>query len=80
LQAQRERLVQLGVDVRQQIRSWWFLSVPQLLFALNGISGPNAFYKEILPLRAISTGTMAFYADLSHMRAQRKRNASATTP
>jgi hypothetical protein len=78
LQVQRERLIQLGVDVRQQIGSWWFLSVPQLLFALHGISGAAAFYQEILPLRAMITGTMDFYADLSHLRALRKRNASAS--
>jgi hypothetical protein len=64
-------LEQLGVKAKEQFHNWWFLSVPQLLFALSGVTGVDEFYENLRLIRPIHTGKMDFYADLCHMRRAR---------
>jgi hypothetical protein len=68
LLTQRNRLEQLGVEVRDHFHNWWFSSMPQMLFALEEVSGPDEFYRDLRLIRQIHTGTMDFYRDLTSMR------------
>ena len=79
LQVQRTRLERLGVKAVDQFHNWWFLSVPQLLFVLNCVTGPEAFYDDLRLVRNIHTGTMDFYKDLVHWRRARDQNNQSSS-
>jgi biotin operon repressor len=80
LQLQQTRLELLGIKAVDQFHNWWFLSVPQLLFVLNRVSGPEAFYDDLRLVRQIHTGTMDFYKDLIHWRQARDAHNRSPTP
>lgn len=79
LHAQRTRLDSLGIKGAADFNNWWFLSVPQLLFVLDRVTGPEAFYDDLRLVRGIHTGTMDFYRDLAHWRRVRDRSNSPLT-
>lgn len=72
LQTQMLRLRNLGVEDTEQIGSWWFLSVPQLLFLLHNVKGPDAFYADLRLVRSVYSGHMDFYKDLTYWRHARE--------
>jgi hypothetical protein len=79
LQVQQARLERSGVKAVDQFNNWWFLSVPQLLFVLNCVSGPEAFYNDLRLVRQIHTGTMDFYRDLVRWRRSRDQQNGSTS-
>jgi len=48
----------------------WFLSIPQLLVLLDGVTGSDEFKKALWQTRSLASGTSDFYHDLSFMRRQ----------
>ena len=51
----------LGVDVKRPFFHCWFLSVPQILVVLDGVSGAEEFKKALWRTRHFSSGTSDFY-------------------
>lgn len=68
LQEQRAKLINLGISAAEQFGNWWFLSVPQLLFVLHSIEGPDEFYADLHSVRGTYSGSMDFYRDLVYRR------------
>ncbi|MBP1625945.1 MAG: hypothetical protein H6Q00_420 [Holophagaceae bacterium] len=66
LRAQHTQLVVLNPGMeRFPFFNCWFLSVPQLLVLLDGVTDNKAFQEAILAVRHIHFGTSDFYAELS---------------
>lgn len=61
-------------EVNQPFFNCWFLSVPQLLVLLDGVTDGASFRAELWSCRHVVTGSSDFYFDLSRMR-QWKREA-----
>jgi Holliday junction resolvase-like predicted endonuclease len=57
-----------GDTARKPFFNCWFLSVPQLLLLLDGVSDGSAFKTVLWSTRHIVTGNSDFYADLANMR------------
>jgi Holliday junction resolvase-like predicted endonuclease len=55
-------------QVRMPFFHCWFLSVPQLLALLDGVTGPAEFKKALWQTRSLATGTADFYYDLAFVR------------
>lgn len=68
LHEQRAKLESLGIDAAGQFWNWWFLSVPQLLFVLHNIEGPDEFHADLNSVRGLYSGSMDFYRDLVYRR------------
>jgi hypothetical protein len=69
LQAQQAELQALGIDPRNLLGNWWFLSVPQLLFVLDGVASADAFEARLRSVSAITFGQLDFYRELSNVEA-----------
>lgn len=79
LVAIREQVATLYPDqkqVNQPFFNCWFLSVPQILALLDGVSDGAGFRAALWSCRHIVTGSSDLYFDLSRMR-QWKREAAA---
>ncbi|KZC35667.1 MULTISPECIES: hypothetical protein [Rhodanobacter] len=63
----------LGLEKRNPFFACWFLSAPQLLVLLDGVSEPTEFLSRLSFLRRASYQTYNFYAEVKHgltLRAQ----------
>lgn len=55
-------------EVVQPFFNCWFISVPQLLVLLDGVTGGANFKTSLWSCRHVITGSSDFYSDLSRMR------------
>jgi hypothetical protein len=73
LQAQQAELQALGVNPRNLVGNWWFLSVPQLLFVLDGVASADAFEARLRSVSAITFGQLDFYRELNNVEAWKSK-------
>jgi hypothetical protein len=65
LQNQLSELQTAGKSAREPFSNWWFLSVPQLLFTLDGVTNVEEFERRLKRVSAITFGTLDFYRELN---------------
>ena len=58
----------LGKDENALFMNCWFLSVPQLMMFLDGVSGPTEFERRLGRLRHMTYRTLDFYRDFGIAR------------
>lgn len=75
----RDQLVALypgATEVEQPFFHCWFLSVPQILILLDGVTDGAAFKKALWECRHIVTGSSDLYFDLAYMKKLHRQVAS----
>jgi hypothetical protein len=73
LQDQQSDLQALGIDPRNFVGNWWFLSVPQILFVLDGVASADAFEARLRSVSAITFGQLDFYRELTNVEAWKSK-------
>ncbi len=63
-------------EIRQPFFNCWFLSVPQLLVLLDGVTDGAGFKAALWSCRHVVTGSSDFYFDLSYMQRLKKEAAA----
>lgn len=71
LRAQTTQLKSLIGDDAVRFFNCWFLSIPQFLVLLDGVSSPEDLKAALWNTRHVSMGTMDFYFEHAHMRKNR---------
>lgn len=67
----REQLIELNSGLKETGQSFfncWFISVPQLLVLLDGVTDSASFKDELWRCRHFATGNFDFYSDFSYMQ------------
>lgn len=70
LEQEMRELVDAGKEADGLFQDCWFLSVPQLLMLLEGVSDPAEFDKRVQSLGHLSFRTLDFYRDFEFARRQ----------
>ena len=55
-------------EIRQPFFTCWFVSIPQLLVLLDGVTDADGFRKALWSCRHVTTGTSDLYFEISNMR------------
>ncbi|MBA6043414.1 hypothetical protein [Pseudomonas lactis] len=69
-----------AVTIDQPFFHCWFISVPQLLVLLDGVTDSLGFKNALWSSRHIVTGSSDLYFDLSYMRRLRKESITSSGP
>ena len=55
-------------EIRQPFFNCWFMSVPQILAILDGVTDADGFRRSLWNCRHMTTGTSDLYFEISKMR------------